>query len=244
MRMPSTPWIALLLVWVCVGGHAQSIQVVTEDTSYSYLQNGKVVGTATAVVDATLQRAGLHHYRIAIYPWARAYDMAQQQANVLIYLMARTPVREKQFKWVGEIERIEHHFYKLRARTDIQVHELQDAKQYSVGVVRDDVRHHYLKDRGFSKMVVSASNRDNFLRLVNQQVELLPMPVNDVAMLCKEIQIDCATLEKVYTLDELATGLYMAYSRATDDETVARTRAAFDSLKAEGILKQLMSGAN
>ena len=242
MRMPSSPWIALLLVWVCVSGHAQSIQVVTEDTSYSYLENGKVVGTATAVVEATLQRAGLTDYRIAIYPWARAYDMAQQQANVLIYLIARTPARETQFKWVGEIERIEHHFYKLRARADIQVHELQDAKQYSVGVMRDDLRHQYLLDQGFAKLVVSANNRDNFMRLLNQQVQLLPMPASDAAMLCKEAQVDCALLERMHTLAELSTGLYMAYSLSTDDETVARTRGAFDSLKAEGKVTQLLTG--
>lgn len=242
MRMPSSPWIALLLAWVCASGQAQSIQVVTEDTSYSYLENGKVVGTATAVVEATLQRAGLTDYRIAIYPWARAYDMAQQQANVLIYLIARTPARETQFKWVGEIERIEHHFYKLRERADIQVRDLQDAKQYSVGVVRDDVRQQYLLDQGFAKLAVSANNRDNFMRLLNQQVQLVPMPESDAAMLCKEAQVDCALLEKVHTLAGLGTGLYMAYSPSTDDKTVARTRSAFDSLKAEGKVKQLLTG--
>lgn len=242
MTPVQSTWSAMLLALVCIGSQAADIQVVTEDTAYSYLENGRVAGPASAVVEATLQRAGLSDYRLALYPWARAYDMALQQPNVLIYLIARTTAREPRFKWVSEITRIDYHFYKLRAREDIQVHSLQDAQQYSVGVLRDDVRQKYLRTQGFSKLVVSAHNRDNFNKLLNQQVQLVPMPERDVAMFCVDAHIDCASLEQVYTLDALSTGLYMAYSLATADELVTRTRAAFDSLKAEGRVTPLMRG--
>jgi polar amino acid transport system substrate-binding protein len=235
------PWIALLLALFYASSHAQSIKVVTEDTSFSYLQDGKVAGPASEVVEATLQRAGLNDYHLALYPWARAYDMALQEPDVLIYLIARTPEREPLFKWVGELTRIEYHFYKLRERTDIQVQALQDVQNYSVGVLRDDVRHQYLQAQGFTRMVVSANNRDNFRMLLNRQVQLVPMPENDAIMLCAEARIDCADLERVHTLDALTTGLYMAYSRATADDTVTRSRAALDSLKAEGLVTRLMS---
>jgi polar amino acid transport system substrate-binding protein len=233
-------WIAFMLLLVHAGSHAQSIKGVTEETSYTYLQNGKVAGTASEVVEATLQRAGLHDYRLALYPWARAYDMAQQEANVLIYLIARTPEREPLFKWVGEIMRIDYHFYKLKERKDIVVPDLQSAKNYSVGVLREDVRYQYLRTQGFTKLVVSGLNIDNFRKLLNQQVQLVPMPESDVVMLCREAKVDFAGLEQVYTLDTMATGLYMAYSQSTSDDIVVRTRAAFDSLKAEGVVKQLM----
>ncbi|WP_439859750.1 ABC transporter substrate-binding protein [Pseudomonas sp. MBLB4136] len=242
MTFPRSFCIAILLALAATSSQAQEIRAVTEDTSYSYLKAGRVAGPASAVVEATLQRAGLNDYSLALYPWARAYDMALQQPNVLIYLIARTSAREPQFKWVGEITRIDYHLYKLRARTDIQVRTLQDAQRYSIGVLRDDVRQKYLRTQGFSRLVVSAHNRDNFQKLLNEQIELVPMPEQDVAMLCKEARIDCAELEPVYTLDAISTGLYMAYSQATADETVTRTRAAFDSLKAEGQVGRLLSG--
>ena len=233
---------AVLLTLACACCQAQGIQVVTEDTSYSYLENGRVAGPASAVVEATLQRAGLSDYSLALYPWARAYDMALQQPDVLIYLIARTTEREPLFKWVGEITRIDYHLYKLRARQDIQVRALTDARQYSIGVLRDDVRQKYLRTQGFSKLVVSATNRDNFQKLLNQQIELVAMPERDVAMLCEDARVDCASLEPAYTLDAISMGLYMAYSLATADETVNRTRAAFDGLKAEGRVRLLLSG--
>jgi polar amino acid transport system substrate-binding protein len=120
------------------------------------------------------------------------------------------------------------------------VRNLQDAKNYSVGVMRDDLRQHYLQARGFTKLVVSAQNSENFRKLLNRQVQLLPMPEHDGLALCEEAHVDCELLEKVYALDDLSTGLYMAYSNATANETVARTRAAFDKLKADGTVTRLM----
>lgn len=238
LRQPA--WIVLLLALACLGSHAQSIKGVTEDTSYTYLQNGKVVGSASEVVDATLQRAGLDDYRLALYPWARAYDMAQREPNVLIFLIARTPEREALFKWVGELTRIEYLVYKLSERKDIVAPDLQSARNYSVGVMRDDVRHQYLQAQGFTKLVVSAQNAENFRKLLNWQVQLVPMPERDAIMLSKEAKVDFARLEPVFALDALATGLYMAYSRSTPDDIVLRTRAAFASLKAEGVVARLM----
>ena len=36
-------------------------------------EGDKVVGTATEVVELTLQRAGLKDYSVHLYPWARAW---------------------------------------------------------------------------------------------------------------------------------------------------------------------------
>ena len=71
------------MFWLfCVGAaasQAQPIRAVTETTPYTYLEGGKVVGSATEVVELTLQRAGLKDYSVHLYPWARAYDMALKE---------------------------------------------------------------------------------------------------------------------------------------------------------------------
>jgi polar amino acid transport system substrate-binding protein len=240
MKFCLTHRLALGFALVCGGACAQTIQAVTETSAFTYAQNGKVGGPASQIVQTTLQRAGLNN-RFALYPWARAYDMALQEPNVLIYLIARTPAREAQFKWAGEFMRIEYHFYKLRDQAQIVVRNLQDAKNYTVGVMRDDVRHEYLQSQGFTKLVVSAQYNENFKKLINRQVQLLPMPEQDTQLLCAEAHFDCAGLEKVYTLDALSVGLYMAYSNATADDVVARTRAEFNKLKADGTVARLMN---
>jgi polar amino acid transport system substrate-binding protein len=233
----------LTLGLLAAASQAETIKVVTEDSSYTYVHAGKVAGPATDIVEMALKRAGLTDYRISLYPWARAYDMALQEPSTLIYLIARTPSRETQFKWAGEFMRIEYHLYKLRDRNDVVVHSLDDAKRYAVAVMRDDVRQQYLQSRGFDKLVVSARNSDSLRMLLDRKVALLPLPENDVTRFCKEAQVDPAALQKVLTLDEMTTGIYMAYSHGTPDEVVNRTRAAFDKLKADGTVTRLMRPA-
>lgn len=238
---------ALTALAVCapsgVGAQPPRIEAVTEESSLTYVRDGKVTGPASEVVRATLQRAGLVDHRLSLYPWARAYDLALREPNTLIFLIARTPAREPLFKWAGEFLRIEYHLYRLRGREDVRVHTLDDARQYAIGVMRDDVRQQYLQGRGFKKLVVSARNVDTLRMLVDGRVQLLPLPQTDVARFSREAGIDPSSLERVYTLDEMTTGIYMAYSRSTPDAVVQRTQQAFDSLKAEGVVARWMSPA-
>jgi polar amino acid transport system substrate-binding protein len=232
--------LSLPLSLTCVTATAQTIKGVTETSSYSHLENGKPAGPANEIVEATLKRAGLD-YSLALYPWARAYDMALQEPNVLIYLIARTPEREPQFKWVGEFIRVEYFLYKLRAQKELAVRSLDEAKNYTIGVMRDDVRHQYLRAQGFAKLVVSSQTGDNFKKLTNGQVQLAPLSEPGAAQLCEETRFDCTQLEKVFALDALSVGIWMAYSKPTSDEVVARTRTAFDKIKASGSVAKLMN---
>lgn len=239
--MPQRLVAALVLLLAALAARGEPLQVVTEHSPYSYLRGGRVAGAATEVVEASLREAGFADYRVALYPWARAYDMALHRPNVLIYLIARTPAREGLFKWVGEFMPMEYHFYKLRERADVALRTLDDARRYTIGVTRDDLRHQYLLGKGFARLVVSGENQDNFRKLVHGQVDLIPLPEVDAQTLCAETAFDCRRLERVMTLDELTIGLYMAYSRTTPDATVARTRAAFEKLRAAGTVRALMA---
>jgi polar amino acid transport system substrate-binding protein len=235
-------WQSLVFAAALTSEAAQgaTITAVTETSAYTFLKGDRVAGTATEVVEKTLQTAGLTDYQLKLYPWARAYDMALKEPGVLIYLIARTPVREQQFQWAGEVMKIQYNLYRLRARSDIHVKTLADAKNYTIGVVRDDVRQQYLQTKGFHRLTVSAQSVDNFNKLVKRQVDLIPLAEVDTSDLCTLVNFDCAGLERVMTLDETTVGLYMAYSTSTDASIVQKTRAAFDKLKADGTVRQIM----
>lgn len=235
-------WLITLLLTPPLAS-AETIRAVTEDSLYAFIEDGEVTGPATAVVKATLQKAELE-YRLALYPWARAYDLALQQPNVLIYLIARTPERENAFKWAAKVVDYNAHLYKLKAREDVQVQSLEDAKRYLIGVVRDDMRQQYLQNRGFTKLSVAARNSDNMRRLFNRQIELLPLTEGDARRLSRETGNDFGALEQAMQLSELSIGLYLAYSINTDDAIVERTRSAFEQLRASGEIERLMSSTN
>jgi len=233
--------LALLLGLAAGAGAAQpgatTLHLVTETSPFAYAEGDRVGGPATARLELILRSAGIDDYRIDIYPWARAYDLALKQPNVLIYLIARTPEREQQFKWIGAFMEQSYDFYRLRSRHDIAVERLADARRYSVGVVRDDVRHQFLRGQGFTRLLLASQSVETVRHLLNQRVDLVLLTEADWMVLCRQPQLDCAQLEKVHRLAELHTGLYAAFSQSTPDALVQRVRRAFDSLKAEGKLK-------
>ncbi len=241
-------WSWACRLWACwlIGallgapGYAQTIRAVTETTPYTFQRGERVEGTVTAVVEKTLQAAGMADYQVRLYPWARAYEMALKEPHVLIFLIARTAAREQQFQWVGEIMKIQYHLFRLRERSDIAVKSLDDAKRYSIGVMRDDVRHQYLLSKGFRRLTLSAQTMDNFSKLLQRQVDLVPLTDDDASSLCQQSHVDCASLTKVLTLDEASSGLYMAFSNATPAADVLRLRQAFDKLKADGTVRRTL----
>jgi polar amino acid transport system substrate-binding protein len=167
--------------------------------------------------------------------------MARLEPNVVIYPMIRNAERETLFHWVGELEPVIQVFYKLRDRKDVVVGTLQDATGYTVGVVRDDARQRYLESQHFSKMVVSANNRDNLRKLLNGQVALVPMPEREARDQCRDLNVSFDALENIYTIDELSQSLYVALSLKTPPDTVKRVTEAFAALKADGTVAKALA---
>lgn len=231
----------LLLASISLHSHADTIEVVTEDSLYAHQRDGNVIGPGIRIAEETLKSAQLTDYSLSLYPWARAYDKALHEPNVLIFPLDRTPAREALFKWVGEIHRVASRLYKLRDNKDIAVKSLEEAKQYSIGVVRNDAKQIYLQQRGFTRLVISANNHDNFQKLLNRQIQLLPMPENTARLMSLDAQVDFTSLEEVYTLDEQPHRVHLAFSLSTPDDVVAKAQHAFDQLKASGEVARIMN---
>ncbi len=73
------PLAACLYLLAVVPAGAQSIQIVTEEfPPHNYTQLGRVTGMSTEVVLAVFAEMNVPA-EIKIYPWARAYEMAQNK---------------------------------------------------------------------------------------------------------------------------------------------------------------------
>jgi len=131
--------LAVLLCGFFLQARAQEkILAVTEEFApFNYTENGKVTGYSTRVVEEMFRRAGLA-YELNSYPWSRTYKLAQTLPNVVIFTMARTPEREKEFQWIGALAKRKLYLYKLASRKDIQVEGIADAKKYWTSANRDD----------------------------------------------------------------------------------------------------------
>jgi len=80
---------------------AADITLYTENYGkYNHLdENGKVVGSTAALMRQVMTETGLD-FDIKIVPWNRAYTLASQRDDALIYALLRKPDREHEFHWL------------------------------------------------------------------------------------------------------------------------------------------------
>jgi len=215
------------------------LQVVTEELPpYNMTLDGRLTGMSTEVVQAALQEAGLSA-PIQSMPWARAYDLALHDENVLIYSMARIPERETLFQWVGAIAPTTWYMYSFTQRP-VPLGSLDDAKAYQNGVVKQDVGELYLIAHGFSNGInLQSSNRRelNYEKLKSGHIDLWIANELNAIWLARQAGDDPAkTLVRALALPDLggADGLYMAFSLKTPEPIVARLREALQRIHDNG----------
>lgn len=232
-----------LLGLMCSIAVTQEINVITETWEpYNFVKNGRVVGLSTEIVELTLQKAGLtiKNGKIDVYPWARAYRIALNDRNVLLYTILRTEEREGLFKWVGPLVPPEtFYFYKHRTRTDVVVNTLDDAKKYKIGVLRDTVLEDFLNKHGFSRQLIDpvSDHVFNLKKLLADRIDLIMDVESSLKIRTSEQGLPLSEFEQgLYLFDH---GYYMAFSLNTSDEIVERARAAFREVQASGIIETL-----
>lgn len=218
---------------------ATAITVVTEELPpYNMTVDGRLTGMGTEVVQAVIEEAGAQA-RIQSMPWARAYDIALNSENVLIYSIARTPQREALFKWVGVIAPTRWYLFSLPGK-QFNLTSLDDARKFQIATVKEDVGEQYLIDKGFAiGRNLQSSNRyeHNYEKLKAGRVDLWISNELNAHYLVRHASGNSAeTAVAQLNLDDLggANGLCMAFSRNTSDEVVERFRQALERLRADG----------
>lgn len=238
-------FLLLLVMGTFYSAHAQEITIVTENyPPYHYEKNGIVVGQGTETLQAVLNVLNIKAH-IMIYPWARAYKMALNNRNTLIYGIARTPQRENLFKWIGVSSPVRYCLFALTSRNDIYVDTLEDAKQYIIGTVRDDIIELYLMEKGFEKkkhIDPNSSYEANLKKLIHRRVDLWAVVDLTAHYLVQSNQYPKNIIKEVYCLQEISTeGAYMAFSKNTPDALVDQFREALKKIKEDGTYDKILA---
>lgn len=230
---------ALALLWTGVRA-AESVRIVTEELPpYNFTDNGRVTGLSTEVVEAVLKEIGVDA-SIQSMPWARAYDMAQNTENVLIYSITRTPAREKLFKWVGIIAPTDWYLFTLKSRGDIKLRRLDDARPYQIATVNEDAGEQYLVGKGFTiGRNLQQSNRyeANYEKLRLGRVDLWVANELNALYLTRRAGDDPdKVLVRALHIPDMSAepGLSMAFGPKTSDALVQRFRAGLETIKKNG----------
>ncbi len=225
--------------------YAKKIQltVVTEDfPPYNYRNKlGEIDGLSTNIVKTILDRAGID-YKIVLLPWQRAYKMAREKKNILIYSVHRTQEREKHFNtWIGPISKPRSwYFYKLASRQDLVLNSMEDAKNLSVGVPRGYSIYTFLMKNGFTKLETTTNYTQNVKKFFVGRFDLLVSSDIQLLFTLKKLNFNFDSVTKLFLYPAGQNGEgYAAFSTGTNQDIIDKVIKTNNEIQEEKFVENL-----
>ena len=163
--------------------------------------------------------------------------MWKKEPNTMLFSMTRTGQRQNLFKWVGPIAPRTVWLWKLKDRTDVSVSSLEEAKKYRIGGVYKFAISEHLQSQGFP--VDMANDIDqNWKKLLARRIDLGTATELEAAYYLKKMGLKPDILEKIIKIDDRYQ-FFIALSKGTADELVARLQTALDNMKSDGSYDRL-----
>lgn len=175
-----------------------------------------------------------------ILPFARAYKIVERTSNTAMFMTVRKAKREKLFQWVGPIASREKWLYKLTANDLVDITDIEQAKNYTVGTVNNSSTDDYLKKLGFDKLTLLGDESLVFGMFLARRIELIPSLELTMAFKLQERGLTYSKVEKVLPFDSRYQ-YYLAVNKDVDPKIVARLQGALDKMKANGGYSSLRS---
>jgi len=207
----------------------------------NYVENGVLVGPSVDIVKEIQRRVGSHE-PIKVYPWARAYRMALEQKNIVLFGMTHTEVRHDKFKWIGPIA-AKREILVAKKDSGIKINNLEDAKKVTgIGTLRDDTRERLLKSLGFTNLKPVSDEQMNAKKLILGRIDLWVYKIPGLRTVCELAGVDCDEMEEVYSLREITVDI--AFSKKTSDSILKKWRTAFNEMLADGTMIKIQKEWN
>lgn len=217
--------------------HPAQLRILTEDLPpLNYVKDGVLVGPSVEMVREIQRRIGSKE-EIRVYPWARAYQIALEEENVVLFGVSHTPPREKKFKWVGPLA-TKRDIFVAKKGSNLVINSLEEAKRVRrIGVLRDDTKEEFLEMHGFTNLEPVSDERKNAQKLVMGRIDLWVFKKPGLKTVCDQAGVDYNAVEEVFHLRE--TRVDIAFSLKTPDAVVERWQAAFADMVADGTVEAI-----
>lgn len=201
----------------------------------NFAQEDSIDGIAVDIVKEMFKRAGVQYSLTLRFPWDRIYKLALEKPGYGVFVTARLPERESQFKWVGPIGPDD---WVLLAKADskITLNNLDEAKKYRVGAYKGDAMANYLTERGFEP-VLALRDQENAGKLQEGSIDLWASGDPAGRYLAKQVGVTGLKTVLRFNSDQL----FLALNRETPDAVVQKLQAALDKMRAEGFVDDVLN---
>lgn len=236
MKKNNWNWLILYLITLFpITSEAMQLEDVRVVTSYVrpfVVQNekGEMSGVVYERVKTLLGLLKISPI-IEALPWIRAINICNKTPGMAIFPIAKTREREEYLEFVGAIYNSRSYFFKLKENSkQIKITKLSDAKKYSIGVKRDDIRGYYLRKNNFEGLEISKGSNTLVRKLLGKRVDIILSSKEFVKAQLAEIGADENLVVPIYEVKGIDPGRYLALNKDTPKEIIDQFRNAMKKL--------------
>jgi len=236
----------VLLNPLCAEMTPADISYYTEDyPPYNFSDNGVPSGFATEILVKMFQKLNIKKTvkDIRVVPWARGFNDVQKKSNICLFTMTKTAERVKKFgfRWVGPVINTGSVLFAKKSKK-LKINSMEDVKKYKVCAIRDDVAEQTIVRMGYSIDHVDRTANPVSIakKILKDRCQLWPYGEIATKWILKKNGFNVDDFEVVYQLTEQES-LFYAFNKRTPDSVVVPLQKAFDELKAEGVVDQIIS---
>lgn len=218
---------------------ALSITLLTEEyPPFNYTENGQILGAGGEVVRAMAAHLG-YHKPIQSLPWKRVILRLEADPDVAAFSMTRTSQREDLYQWVGPIVEIEAGIYEFADHPD-PVRSLDDIRNVpAIGVQAGGADEIALRQYGMVNLEPLHNPEVGLQMLAAGRIDLLVSSDIELHRQLADTGIASSLIRRVYSFG--SSGLYLAFSRDTDQRVVTIWQSALDAVVANGQFARIMA---
>ncbi|HEA16221.1 MAG: substrate-binding periplasmic protein [Pseudoalteromonas prydzensis] len=226
-------WIYLVFI-IFSGQCVAKLHIVTEHFPPAQYLNDKdqLTGHVADKVRKALEASSLD-YSITVKSWTTAFNTALRDPQTCIFSVSRSPEREDQLLWIAELAQLHTYFYALNSK-QINLQNLEQAKQYRIAVLKDNYSHQYLLSQGFEegKNLLPIDSFDNIFKIVSSRknsIDLVTLPKQRAEFEQRKHPVD-DNLIPVLKLNVKQPSLYFACNKGIDNISKSELIRVFTSL--------------
>ena len=152
--------------------------------------------------------------------------------------------RAEKFKWIGKSYKSQAFLVGLKSRADINIKNLEQAKQYVVGTIRGYHSAQYLKDAGFTEqknLHLSVNYKHMWRMLFEKHIDFILTNFVAIEREVNSVGFDQRKIKPVIELTDFPGDLFLATGLSTPDDTVNTLSKALTQIKENGTYDKIMT---
>lgn len=217
------------------------IRIIAENfPPYNYIENNRIKGLSVDVIKAVFNDSRIPYY-IEVRSHVNAFEETLKNGNTFYISVKKNPENRNLFIFIGPIVRSSISVFSMK---DIHISDLKQMQNYKTGASPADEDYFILNGflPGKNLFTETGNNHElkNIRKLITGEIELLSINGALLQLISRQNNIDCSKFQKVYEIDDLGDGLYIAANESSSSDIIGKLNKSLNNVIKNGSFKDIL----